>query len=231
MIDSTWERISTSERDTRRIGECVAAGVAASARRAAIVTLEGELGAGKTRLVRGLAAGLGIEPDAVTSPTFVISVEHRGTGGADSIDLVHIDAWRVHSDEELESIGWDDVLRRERCLVAVEWPSRIAAALPAERIDITLEHEIDGHRRVTIVDRRDDPGDRRKLGDALAFYTAAPPSAARAATCPSCGKPVATDAATFPFCSSRCRMADLGRWFGGRYTVSRPIESDEELTD
>ncbi len=232
-----WERISTSERDTRRIGECMAAGVLATPSHSAVIALEGELGAGKTRFVRGLAAGLGIDPDAITSPTFVVSVEHRQArrvGDADHADLlladlVHIDAWRVRTEDELETIGWDELLRRDHCVVAIEWASRIARALPAERIDVTLEHDVDGNRRVTVDDRRRDPNARRRLSDALAMFTPAPKS--RDGRCPSCRTAVPTDVATFPFCSSRCRLADLGRWFGGRYTVSRPVDTDDELSE
>ncbi|MBL0920672.1 MAG: DNA gyrase inhibitor YacG [Phycisphaerales bacterium] len=54
--------------------------------------------------------------------------------------------------------------------------------------------------------------------------------APRGHACPICGAPVASETPSFPFCSARCRMADLGRWFGGRYTVSRDV-TEEDLTE
>lgn len=216
--------ITRSEDDTRRLAECVAAGLD-GLEDATVIALEGDLGAGKTRFVRGLASGLGVTLDAIASPTFVLAVEHRGAFG---VTLAHLDAWRVRSVEELESVGWEEMLRRPRMVIAVEWASKIAEALPAERIDVTIAHGPDGEREITILDRRDETRADR-LRRACSLYEPSVPSRTR--RCPSCGTAVRSDAQTFPFCSSRCRMADLGHWFEGRYSVSRPIESDEELSE
>jgi tRNA threonylcarbamoyladenosine biosynthesis protein TsaE len=223
------ELISASEVETEAIGERLAqvAERRASADRPFIVLLEGELGAGKTRLVRGLARGLGIDPGQVMSPTFVTSVTHRGRPGG--VDLVHIDAWRIRSVGELDSLGWDELLRSGDRVIAIEWPSKIAAALPEEALRLTIEHlgaDRPEARRIRIEDRTDSATDADVLGAALGERTAD-----AASRCPVCQAPLGADAATFPFCSGRCRMADLHRWFGGGYRLTRPATADDELGD
>lgn len=233
MDIEVFQGTTHSERATERIGERIAAGVAADAGRALgalVIALAGDLGAGKTRLVRGLSAGLGADPRAVASPTFVVSVEHPG---ADAL-LVHIDAWRLRSQDELTSIGWEELLARVPCVVAIEWPERIGDALPAKRIDVRIDHAGGDERHITITDRRADPSATQRLVAALAIDMSTSldtRTEARSPLCPTCKTPVAPDAATHPFCSSRCRMADLGRWFRGAYSVSRPLSNDEELSE
>jgi len=217
------ELVSRSERDTRRIAECLAAGIRAESR-AVVIAIEGELGAGKTRFVRGLAAGFGADVDAIASPTFVLLVEHRGI----EMTLVHMDAWRLRGAGELDSLGFDELLHRANCVVAVEWPSKIATALPEARIDVAIEWMADNERRLTITDRRGELQAER-VATALALFV--PSIAPERQRCPTCNRDVSAASATFPFCSSCCRMADLGRWFGGQFRLSRPAESDEELSE
>ena len=112
----------------------------------AVICLYGELGAGKTRFVQGLAAGIGVDPNTVSSPTFVICHEYRGA----SLRLAHIDAYRLHSVDELESIGWDELLGAPDTVIAVEWAARIAEALPADRLDVRMDHEGPTHRCITL---------------------------------------------------------------------------------
>lgn len=222
MASATY--ITRSEEDTRRLAECMAAGLD-GLQGSIVIAIDGELGAGKTRFVRGLAAGLGVDLAAIASPTFVLKVEHRGAFG---VTLAHLDAWRIRGADELDSIGWEELLRRPQCVVAVEWAGRIAAALPNGRIDVHIEHGPDDEREITVDDRRDEDAAER-MTRALSLYE---PSVTRSRRrCPTCGSEVAADAATFPFCTPRCRMADLGRWFNGTFTISRPAESDEELSE
>jgi tRNA threonylcarbamoyladenosine biosynthesis protein TsaE len=239
----SWTFTTHDEAETSRLAECVAAaldGLDGST----VIAIEGELGAGKTRFVRGLAAGLGIDPHAITSPTFVLSIEHAGAFG---MRLAHLDAWRLRSSDELASVGWEEMLARSQMVIAVEWASRIEAALPAERITVRIEHGADSEdethsgpeesvdataRTITIEDNRPDTGDDargERLQRALSLFV--PRIKPRSERCRTCGRPVTSESPTFPFCSSRCRMADLGHWFDGRYGISRPIERDEELTD
>ncbi len=216
--------ITRSDEDTRRLAECMAAGLD-GLEGSTLIALDGELGAGKTRFVRGLAAGLGVDLAAIASPTFVLKVEHRGAYG---VTLAHLDAWRIRSADELESIGWEELLQRPRSVIAVEWASRIAPALPDARIDVLIEHGPEGEREISIDDRRDEALAER-MTRSLSLYEPSVTGARR--RCPTCGGSVAPDAATFPFCTPRCRMADLGRWFNGTFTISRPAESDEELSE
>jgi tRNA threonylcarbamoyladenosine biosynthesis protein TsaE len=109
----------------------------------AMLLLSGELGAGKTCFTRGLCEGLGGEPRQVSSPTFSIMQEYDI---ADNQRLVHIDAYRLSGEEELESIGWEELLEDENTIIAIEWASHIRNAIPANAISVHLEH-VDQHSR------------------------------------------------------------------------------------
>lgn len=227
----TSRLVVSGERAMERLGECLAAGIAAEGH--ALLALEGDLGAGKTRLVRGLAAGLGVKRDAISSPTFVLSMEHRCDGGR---RLAHIDAWRMRDESDLDSIGFDGLIAAPGTVVAIEWASRIGARLPSDRIDVAIAHLDETTREVMIEDRRADPGARERLVRALSLWspdlpTDSPPAGGLSRSkCPACKAPVAADASTFPFCTPRCRLIDLGRWMKGDYRLGRPLdpESDED---
>ncbi len=103
----------------------------------AIILLEGELGAGKTCFTRGLCEGLGGNPREVNSPTFIIMQEYAIS---DDRRLVHIDAYRLSGEEELESIGWNELLEDRNTIIAIEWPSRIQNAIPKNAISIQINH-------------------------------------------------------------------------------------------
>ncbi|MEM1446617.1 MAG: tRNA (adenosine(37)-N6)-threonylcarbamoyltransferase complex ATPase subunit type 1 TsaE [Planctomycetota bacterium] len=114
-----------------------------------VIALDGQLGAGKTQLVRGLAEGMGLNPRDVSSPTFVFVQEYASSDEEEAPVLVHIDAYRLASAEQLDSIGWSDELL-DGAVLAVEWAPRIAAALGADRLDIRIEHLGEGHRSITL---------------------------------------------------------------------------------
>jgi tRNA threonylcarbamoyl adenosine modification protein YjeE len=109
----------------------------------AFVALEGDLGAGKTTFVKAVAAAIGIDPTEVVSPTFGLIHVHNvpAAHGQPTPDvpkrLVHADLYRLACAGDLAEIGWDDATGG-RCWVFVEWPSRAADALPADRLDITI---------------------------------------------------------------------------------------------
>lgn len=96
-----------------------------------LVTLAGDLGAGKTELVRGIAAGMNLATQ-VSSPTFALIHEHSGP-----ITLIHVDAYRLSAGGDLSDAGLDDYLRGQN-VVVVEWPDRIEEVLPAERLAMEL---------------------------------------------------------------------------------------------
>lgn len=111
-----------------------------------VIGLAGPLGAGKTEWVKGLAAGLGIEPDLVASPTFVIASEYSGRR-----ELVHADLYRLGSAGELDAAGFMDWLAPGN-VVAVEWADRFPDALPSDRIELRLARPAgaDGERCVDV---------------------------------------------------------------------------------
>lgn len=195
------------------------------------ILLSGELGAGKTTLVRGIALGMGADDGAVASPTFTIRMDHRGT----TRPLVHIDAWRIGPDD-LESIGFDELLASD-AVVAIEWPERIAEAIPPAHVRVRLEHadpieERGEPTRVATVDARGlgDAGTRR-LAEGLRLLVRAPRITPPA--CPVCGRPTAGDLpaqppSSLPFCSPRCRMADLGDWLLMRHRITGPEQPETD---
>lgn len=109
----------------------------------AFVALSGDLGAGKTTFVKHVAAAEGINPTEVVSPTFgLIHVHEVPRLAPEAADepmprIVHADMYRLASVHDLAETGWHDTTAG-RCHVFVEWPERIAAALPEERLDVTI---------------------------------------------------------------------------------------------
>jgi tRNA threonylcarbamoyladenosine biosynthesis protein TsaE len=99
-----------------------------------VVLLTGDLGAGKTVLVQGLAAGLGIE-DAVTSPTFALIDEHRAPSG---LRLLHVDVYRLDHAAEVVDLGLGDEVDDGSTVAVIEWGEKAAAALPGDRLDIVI---------------------------------------------------------------------------------------------
>ena len=96
-----------------------------------VVALYGDLGAGKTAFVRGMARGMGIEA-RVSSPTFTIVNEYLGKR-----ELYHFDMYRLGSSEELFDIGWEDYLARGG-VCAVEWSENVADALPVDAVFVEI---------------------------------------------------------------------------------------------
>ncbi len=111
-----------------------------------VICLDGELGAGKTCLVRGMAAGLGVSEHEVSSPTFAIAHVHAHPAGT----MYHLDAYRLSGVEELESIGWDEMVADGRGVIVCEWAKRIVDAMPSRRILIELHHRSASEREVVL---------------------------------------------------------------------------------
>ncbi len=127
------------------------------------VALVGELGAGKTRFVRGVAQGLSIDPRLVNSPTYVIVNEYEpAESQAASPPLVHLDAYRLSHSDDLSSLGWSS-LEEIVGVVVVEWADRIASAIPPGAVWITLEHtaEPDGSPSRRLIFTGDESWDER----------------------------------------------------------------------
>src|SRR5688572_20019293 len=106
-----------------------------------VVALIGDLGAGKTEFVKGLARGLGADEEGVTSPTFTIVQSYRGGRAT----LHHVDLYRIEDAAELQHLGLDD-LYRDDAVVAVEWFDRFPTHAPARRIEVRIEIVSDSAR-------------------------------------------------------------------------------------
>ncbi len=132
--------LSNSETESEALGEHLARSLPAGG---VVIALYGELGAGKTAFVRGLARGLGID-DAVVSPTFTIVNEFYGRR-----DLFHFDMYRLHDSDELFDIGWEDYLRRGG-VCAVEWSENVPEAFDGTEIRVTIRKTSDTGREITI---------------------------------------------------------------------------------
>ena len=131
--------VTSSAGETRLLGARLAAALPPDA----TLALHGNLGVGKTTFVQGLAQGFGI-PDLVTSPTFNILHLYRSRR-----TLVHLDAYRLENAHQVSELMLEDFLVSPYCL-AVEWPEKIAAALPADAWHLTLGIEAPGRHRVAL---------------------------------------------------------------------------------
>ena len=126
--------------------EALGARLARALEPGAVVAFTGDLGAGKTAFVRGLARGLGVQ-DRVTSPTFTIVNEYEGG----RLPLFHFDLYRLGSADELFDIGWEDYLARGG-VCAVEWSERMEELLEPGTIRVDLRRGEDESRRVITVE-------------------------------------------------------------------------------
>lgn len=132
--------------------EALGAAMGARLRPGDTVALRGELGAGKTCFVRGVARGMGLDPSRVSSPTFVLAQEY-GPANGEGPSLVHIDAYRLAGADDLDAAGWDS-LTDGSSVVVIEWPERIEQRLPSDRIEVEFEHgPAHAERRLTLTAR------------------------------------------------------------------------------
>lgn len=120
--------------------ERIAADLAASLRAGAVLAMYGDLGAGKTCFIRGLATGLGATR-SVHSPTFTLVNEYPGR-----LKLFHMDLYRIRDADEALDFGLDEYLHGEG-ICAIEWAERVESLLPAATIRVTLAHGTDENER------------------------------------------------------------------------------------
>lgn len=136
--------ITHSREETQQIAADIAARLQELPHdRAVVVTLRGELGAGKTTFTQGLLAALGVT-DTVASPTFILMQRYPLTGSFDNAQ--HLDAYRLTNASSLDTLGLPEILRNPRNLVIVEWPE-IGGSLFQPHLDIALEHGSTEHER------------------------------------------------------------------------------------
>ena len=133
------EFISHSQQDTEDVGRKLAEALPGGS----VVAMYGDLGAGKTAFVRGMAKGMGLSC-RVSSPTFTIVNEYLGER-----ELIHFDMYRLSSADELFDIGWEDYLSRG-AVCAVEWSENVQDAFLGDEIVVRIEKLNDTDRKITI---------------------------------------------------------------------------------
>lgn len=140
MKEKTWD--ITNLRDLETISEEVLQLASnLSVEGAVVLALDGELGAGKTTFTQSLARKLGVE-ELITSPTFVIMKNYQ-TKNTRFKELVHIDAYRLESVDELKVLGFETMIKNKDCLICIEWASNVKEILPKELISLEFSLEKD----------------------------------------------------------------------------------------
>ena len=121
-----------------------------------VLALTGELGGGKTTFTKGLAEALKVE-ESITSPTFVMLKVYNAIlpptnlqGSFKKVKLIHIDAYRTETIEDIKSVGIEDYLNRDDVVMVIEWAEKIREILPKDTIDITFKFIDENIREITI---------------------------------------------------------------------------------
>ena len=138
----------TNELLTRSAEETIAFGrkLATDLSPPLMVLLRGDLGAGKTTLVKGIAEGFGAaRADDVTSPTFTLVHEYRGP----DVILYHVDLYRIDTQRELETLGLDDLLA-PNCILLIEWGEKFPRLQREQTLEIALERVAETERRIVL---------------------------------------------------------------------------------
>jgi len=136
------EFITHSAEETTELGRRLAAELAPPR----LVVLSGDLGAGKTTLIKGIAEGFqAASQENVTSPTFTLIHEYRGA----DVNLYHVDLYRVDTQRELDTLALDDLLDEES-VVLIEWGEKFARFLRERDVEITIERLGENDRRIKV---------------------------------------------------------------------------------
>ncbi len=118
-------------------------------KKATIVALSGELGSGKTHITKAIAKEFGIK-EKVLSPTFVLMKRYKIKNNEKFDNLIHIDAYRLEKESEIEQIGFKKMEDSSKNLILIEWPEKIYSYLPKNCLKISLEHIDDKTRRIIL---------------------------------------------------------------------------------
>jgi tRNA threonylcarbamoyladenosine biosynthesis protein TsaE len=145
------KHISHSEEETVRFGEEFGKLYIAEG---AVITVSGELGAGKTHFIKGIAHSLGIDEREITSPTFTLVNEYEIGGQAGSTApraLYHLDCYRFEKFEDLLELGVEDYLYPKHAATIIEWPERIAQLIPKDAIRVEIRVISESEREIVIL--------------------------------------------------------------------------------
>ena len=141
-INTNMNQITKSNKETIEFGKELAQKLIGGD----ILLLNGDLGAGKTTLVKGLAAGLDVTEE-ITSPTFTLMNVYDSKN---KLKLVHIDTYRLKNQEELLEIGVEDYLGEKNIICVIEWPEKIKGLLKNKKtISVDIEHVDENSRKIT----------------------------------------------------------------------------------
>ena len=130
--------VTASERETFTLGEHLARTLTPGT----FVLLHGDLGAGKTALVRGIASGLGADPDDVSSPTFVLVQHYKGR-----VPLTHVDLYRLENSAAIDDLGLEEMA--DGGVVAIEWAERLPRPIGGS-VTVKIEDLGENRRRITV---------------------------------------------------------------------------------
>ena len=156
-------KISKSEKETHKIAGNLAAKIIkgptsprlAGLRRASVIALEGELGAGKTTFVKGFAKALGVKVK-VKSPTFVLMKKYHIPENTrykilDTKYLFHLDCYRVRDHRDLATLDLRSIFNSPDSIVLIEWPERVSKILPKKLIRVHIDHISKNERKIGII--------------------------------------------------------------------------------
>jgi tRNA threonylcarbamoyladenosine biosynthesis protein TsaE len=121
----------------------------ASLQKNSVICLFGDLGAGKTTFIKGIASALGIHPREVTSPTFQYLNIYTG-----SLTLYHFDLYRLHNEDDFLASGFEEMLYAGG-ICCVEWSERISSLIPQDAIYVTIQHQENNARQIEICHKRE----------------------------------------------------------------------------
>jgi tRNA threonylcarbamoyladenosine biosynthesis protein TsaE len=138
--------VTHSESETAAVGRDLARALAPGS----VVLLLGDLGAGKTAFVRGLAEGLGVAPEEVSSPTFTLMQEYRGG----RVPLVHVDLYRLNDPREVDELGLEELGLNS--VLAIEWADKLPRTLPSA-VEVRIDHAAGDTRSIAITELPDYP--------------------------------------------------------------------------
>lgn len=133
-----------SAEETKKIAKAFAATVAGGD----VLLLFGNLGAGKTTFMQGLAEGLGVM-QRIISPTFIIMRSYETEGKVKK--LYHLDLYRITSGKDLEGLGLEEIFQEKDAVVAIEWPEKLGAMKPEKRIEICFTPTSEEERKIEII--------------------------------------------------------------------------------
>jgi tRNA threonylcarbamoyladenosine biosynthesis protein TsaE len=140
-LDGPWSLELSSPLETERFGRTLGRVLQGGE----VLALVGELGVGKTALVRGVASGLNVRPASVSSPTFVLIHQYHGR-----LPLIHVDLYRLRTESEAENIGLHEYFDGS-AVTAIEWADRLPTFLPNDRLEVRMCHKSSTLRTVQII--------------------------------------------------------------------------------